>query len=86
MWDSDKLVNGYTLLAGMSGSGRTYTLRRMISHVLQSYCGHIPRIHLFNVHGDLSIPGALEVLFSERTNCGLNPLRANPDPQFGGVR
>nr|WP_314561565.1 hypothetical protein [uncultured Pseudomonas sp.] len=86
MLDSDKLVNGPALLAGMSGSGRTYTLRRMISHVLQSCGGHIPGIHLFDVHGDLSISGASEVLFSERTNSGLNPLRANPDPHFGGVR
>lgn len=86
MWDSDKLVNGHTLLVGMSGSGKTYTLRKMISHMLQSCGSHIPRIHIFDVHGDLSIPGASEVRFSERTNYGLNPLRVNPDPHFGGVR
>ena len=44
------------------------------------------RFHVFDVHGDLDIPGASEVQFSESAPYGLNPLRVNPDPHFGGVR
>jgi cell division protein FtsB len=44
------------------------------------------RFHVFDVHGDIDIPGASTVLFSEQTLYGLNPLRVNPDPHFGGIR
>lgn len=58
----------------------------MTSHMLQSCGRHIPRIHIFDVHCDLSIPRASEVRFSERTNYGLNPLHVNPDLHYGGMR
>ncbi|WP_336513199.1 DUF5710 domain-containing protein [Aquipseudomonas alcaligenes] len=86
IWDTSLLVNAHTLLCGMSGSGKTFTLRKMISHMLQTCDNEVPRIHVFDVHGDIDIPGASTVRFSERTNYGLNPLRVNPDPHFGGVR
>ncbi|WP_343177084.1 DUF5710 domain-containing protein [Pseudomonas sp. 4810-S13] len=86
IWDSEKLVNGHTLLVGMSGAGKTFLLRKMISHMLQTSGSAVPRIHVFDIHGDLEIPGASEVRFSERSNWGLNPLRVNPDPHFGGIR
>ncbi len=86
LWDSSKLVNGHTLIVGMSGSGKTFTLRKMISQALRTAGHQIPRVHLFDVHGDLEIPGASEVRFSEQTCWGLNPLKVNPDPHFGGVR
>jgi hypothetical protein len=84
VWDSDLLVNGHTLLAGMSGSGKSYTLKRMIAGMRQ--CNSDVRFHIFDVHGDLSIPGASEVVFAEAEPYGLNPLVVNPDRHFGGVR
>lgn len=84
VWDSNRLVNGHTLLVGMSGAGKTYTLKRMISQMLEAARG--VRFHVFDVHGDISIPGASETMFSEVMPYGLNPLAVNPDPHFGGPR
>ena len=83
-WDSSRLVNGHTLLLGMSGAGKTHLLKRMIRDMAnqQPDC----RFHIFDVHGDINIPGASEVLFSEQTPYGLNPLRVNANEHFGGVR
>lgn len=84
-WDSTRLINGHTLLLGMSGSGKTFTLKRMISG-MQRQGGGKTRFHVFDVHGDIRIEGASEVMFAELTPYGLNPLRVNPNPHFGGVR
>lgn len=82
--DTGKLINGHVFIVGSSGVGKSYTIRRMID------TGHAsaPRVrfHVFDVHGDLDIPGASVVQFSEQANFGLNPLRVNPSPEFGGVR
>lgn len=87
IWDTQKLVNGHCLLTGMSGAGKTTTLRRMITHILSSVATQRDvRIHVFDVHGDIDLPAASTVLFSEQTAYGLNPLRVNPDPHYGGVR
>ncbi|KSQ21577.1 hypothetical protein APB26_31820 [Pseudomonas aeruginosa] len=85
VWDTQQLVNGHTLLVGMSGAGKTTLLRKAISHILQT-AEYLPRIHVFDVHGDIEIPRASSVRFSEQTQYGFNPLRVNPDPDFGGVR
>jgi hypothetical protein len=82
--DTEKLINGHVLIVGSSGVGKSYTIRRMIAQ------GHETapkvRFHVFDVHGDLEVPGASVVQFSEQAPFGLNPLRVNPDPTFGGVR
>lgn len=83
-WDTSKLVNGHTLILGMSGAGKTHMLKRMVAE-LQSQ-SRKARFHVFDVHGDINIDGASTVMFSEQTSYGLNPLRVNPDPHFGGVR
>ena len=85
MWDSSRLINGHTLLIGMSGSGKTHTLKRMISGMQSQGAGRT-RFHVFDVHGDIRIDGASEMMFAELTPYGLNPLRVNPDPHFGGIR
>lgn len=84
VWDSSRLINGHTLLVGMSGAGKTFLLKQMISGMQSQSPG--VRFHVFDVHGDIDIPGASEVKFSEQTPYGLNPLRVNPSPHFGGVR
>jgi len=85
VWDSTRLVNGHTLLIGMSGAGKTHTLRRMIAAMQNQSAGQT-RFHIFDVHGDIRISGASEMMYAELTPYGLNPLRVNPDPHFGGVR
>ena len=82
--DTELLINGHALLVGSSGVGKSYTIRKMISQGCESTPG--VRFHVFDVHGDLDIPGASEVQFSESARFGLNPLRVEPDPHFGGVR
>lgn len=86
VWDSQTAVNGHVLMVGMSGAGKTHNLRNMIRQMTDT-CDHGNlRFHVFDVHGDIDIPGASSVQFSEQTEYGLNPLRINPDPHFGGVR
>lgn len=82
--DTAKLINGHVLIVGSSGVGKSHTIRKMIA------AGHRSdkrvRFHVFDVHGDLEIDGASVVQFSEQAPFGLNPLRVNPSPTFGGVR
>src|SRR3546814_532129 len=86
IWDSRTVVNSHCLMVGMSGAGKTYHLRKMISEMRQTNEGRPLRFHVFDVHGDIEIEDASSVMFSEQTQYGMNPLRVNPDPHFGGVR
>lgn len=85
IWDSKKVLNGHILMVGKSGTGKTYTLRKMLRQMLTQNPGRL-RVHIFDVHGDIDIQGASSVRFSESTAHGFNPLWINPDPHFGGVR
>ena len=82
--DTTKLINGHMLIVGSSGVGKSHTLKRLLREASES--GAKVLFHVFDVHGDLDIPGASVVQFSEQAPYGLNPLRVNPDPHFGGVR
>lgn len=99
IWDSAKLVNGHALIAGMTGSGKSWLLRKLISCWTVSQAQNVqdiigsqaarrvkPRVHVMDIHGDMKIEGASSVMFSEQTDFGLNPLRVNSDPHFGGLR
>lgn len=86
IWDSKKVINGHVLIMGKSGTGKTYTLRKMLSHLKLTSEGKKIRCHIMDVHGDIDIEGSSTVKFSESTNYGFNPLLINPDPDFGGVR
>lgn len=86
-WNSRAAVNGHCLLVGMSGAGKTHSLRKIVREMIgTSERGSAPRFHVFDVHGDIEIDGASTVMFSEQTAYGMNPLRVNADPHFGGVR
>jgi len=84
-WDTRQLINAHLLILGASGVGKTHTIRKMIRRALADRSSKI-RFHVFDVHGDIHIHGASEVMFSESVPYGLNPLHVNPDPDFGGVR
>jgi len=86
-WNSRAAVNGHCLLVGMSGAGKTHSLRKIVREMIStSEHGRAPRFHVFDVHGDIEMDGSSTVMFSEQTTYGMNPLRVNPDPHFGGVR
>jgi hypothetical protein len=82
-YDGKKLINGHAILAGISGSGKSYNFRQF-----GSVMGATPRtiVEVIDPHGDLYMPGEIEVKFSESTVFGLNPLQVSPDEDFGGVR
>lgn len=83
--DTAKLINGHMLLLGASGTGKSHTLKRLIAQLDNRPKAGL-RVHVFDVHGDLDIPGAQTVVYSEQSEYGLNPFRVNPDEHFGGVR
>lgn len=86
VWDSQRAINAHMLLVGKSGTGKTHTLRKIISQLQKQNPGKNFRIKIIDVHGDIEIPGCSSVKFSESTPYGFNPLIINPDPDFGGIR
>ncbi|WAT32187.1 helicase HerA domain-containing protein [Pseudomonas sp. GXZC] len=71
--DTSQAINGHVLLVGMSGAGKTFQLRKMIRQMTDSAAAAnepLPRFHVFDVHGDIDIPDASLVLFSEQTQWG----------------
>lgn len=86
IWDSEIAVNPHMLIMGISGSGKTYNLRKIISEMCDTNGGKPIRFHIMDVHGDIDIPNASSIMFSEQTTYGMNPLRINPNPHYGGVR
>lgn len=86
-WDFDRVMNPHIMIAGGSGAGKSHTIRKFISEVSQTARpGRRIRFHVFDAHGDMHIPGSSSLLFSEQGHQGLNPLRIDPDPHYGGVR
>lgn len=85
VYDTSALVSPHVLVLGDTGMGKSHALRHYIQGALKSTRGPL-RIHLFEVHGDMEVPGASSVVFSDSTDFGFNPLELNPDPKFGGVR
>ena len=85
-WNSDEVINGHILLAGGSGTGKTYTLRRIVKSMMNTSKYPI-RFHIFDVHDDIDFDGqSSDCLFSESSEFGLNPLEVDPDLNSGGVR
>ena len=82
-WSDADAVNGHMLLVGKSGSGKTFTLRRIVRQITRAQRNI--RVHLMDVHGDLELDDASTVVFSESTPWGINPLKLSADPHYGGV-
>jgi DNA helicase HerA-like ATPase len=83
IWDTEKTINGHMILVGASGTGKTFTIRKILSELSKD--PNI-KIHIIDVHGDINIDGASSVDFSETSGYGLNPLKISADKDFGGVR
>lgn len=84
-WTENLGINAHMLVAGKSGSGKTFTLRRIVGQI-SKYREKGVRIHAFDTQGDLQFASESVVRFSESTHYGLNPLSISSDPDFGGVR
>ncbi len=81
VWDEQSLSNPHVGVTGTTGAGKT--------HWIKQFCAGMPsdvEIDIYDYHGDIEIPGARSVLFSESTRYGYNPLVLNPDEHYGGVR
>lgn len=84
-WESGRLTNPHMIMMGDTGSGKTHQLRHACMSIAAT---SVPdaRVHIFDRHGDIEVPGASTVLFSQSSDYGINPLELNPDPHYGGVR
>ena len=79
-----KLMNPHMLMLGGSGAGKSFTIRRLVQQAQAQ--SQETRFLVYDVHGDMSMPGESVVRFTEMADYGLNPLRLDPDPDAGGVR
>ncbi len=82
-WDSARVINPHWLILGSSGSGKTYTIRRLIADMART--GNACRAHIFDIHSDIDVANASTARFSQASNYGYNPLVIDADPEFGGV-
>ncbi|OLU25482.1 hypothetical protein BVH03_17665 [Pseudomonas sp. PA15(2017)] len=80
-WNPERLANHHVGIAGAPGAGKTHWIRNFIEGQSDDV-----EVDIFDYHGDIEVPGAKTVLFSESTKYGFNPLVLNPDPDYGGVR
>lgn len=87
-WSSQDTVNPHILVTGVTGSGKTYFLRKVVNNLSHAakQSGSDVKIHVFDVHGDVKCINESTVLFSETSGFGINPLELNPSPVYGGVR
>lgn len=86
-WCEQHATNGHMLVAGKTGTGKTFTLRRIVGQFIRPLPGRqMPRVHVFDVHGDIRFEAESRIRFSESSPYGINPLRLSSDPDFGGVR
>lgn len=87
IWDSTKVINPHMLVVGKTGTGKTHTIKKIINEMLTTLSpGKKLRIRVIDVHGDIDVPNASSIKFSETSEYGFNPLAINPDKDFGGVR
>ncbi|AVA38368.1 MULTISPECIES: helicase HerA domain-containing protein [Cupriavidus] len=86
--DTMKVINPHLQVTGVSGMGKTYTLQELVTSFVESAAdlNQPVRVHVVDPHGDIQLPYASVVKFSEATGYGYNPLELNPDPDYGGVR
>lgn len=86
--DTLRTINGHLQIAGITGMGKTHQIVHLVKSVVESASEMRQplRVHVFDPHGDIDLPYASEVKFSEATAYGYNPLEINPDIDYGGVR
>jgi Helicase HerA, central domain len=81
--DTDGLINGHMLFAGMSGTGKSYQIQGLLNACAREGVA----VDVFDVHEELEgSPKSRCAKFSEATKTGFNPLVINQDPHSGGAR
>ncbi len=83
-WEIAKQPNGFFLILGASGSGKTETLKVIASEI---HTFGVPCL-IFDFHGDVVLEGAEDYTLSHGPACthGINPMELDSlDPADGGV-
>jgi DNA helicase HerA-like ATPase len=80
--NTQELINGHLLLAGMSGTGKSYQAQRLLTNAIKQNL----EVDIFDVHNELDQSETSSALYSESTQLGFNLLSVSPDPHSGGVR
>lgn len=81
--DTDQLINAHMLIAGMSGTGKSFQINSLLTACVREGV----EADVFDVHEELDeAPGCVAVKFSAATKAGFNPLVINLDRHSGGVR
>lgn len=82
-WDLSKVPNPHMVILGTSGSGKTQTLKAIISELFR-----LTGIQLIVIdfHGDQHLPSEVYFPLNMSSDFGINPLRLNLDPHGGGPK
>ena len=81
--DTDRLINGHMLFAGMSGTGKSYQIQNLLNACARENI----TADVFDVHEELDGSAkSASAKFSESTRTGFNPLVVSLDPHSGGPR
>lgn len=82
VYDPSKLLNAHCVLAGMSGTGKTFQSVLMLNSASRDGV----ELDVMDVHDELDVvAGSRAVMFSQATGYGYNPLVLVTDPHTGGV-
>ena len=86
--DTLTVINSHLQIAGITGMGKTHRFISLMKGIVESAAHNQQalRVHVMDPHGDIDVPYASSVKFSEATGYGYNPLEINADPDYGGVR
>ena len=82
-WDLDKVPNPHMVILGTSGSGKTQTLKAIVSELFRSAPS---QSIVLDFHGDQKLPGEIYFPLNMSSKHGINPLRVNLDPEGGGPK
>ncbi len=92
VWDSRHLLNAHMVVCGKTGTGKSYSVKKMLTagaYQARTNPDCPVRFHVLDVHADLTVANPeLEsrVIFSSQTQIGFNPLEINTHEHAGGVR
>jgi type IV secretory pathway VirB4 component len=82
-WWPDKLSNGHVAVIGASGSGKTQTLKAIAYELTKQVD---LRLVVIDFHGDQQLAGEVVYPLHMQSQCGINPLVLNLDPEGGGPK
>lgn len=81
-YEPEKLTTSHLLLCGASGTGKSFQTKRLLASAAAAGI----EIDVFDVHEELTFPGAVAVKYSRATGYGYNLLALDTDIHSGGVQ